>query len=301
MRLYQAFLSEHQRAHLCDTCIPYDARSNVGNDVREYELFRAIGASEGGDDPWGLISWKFEHKTCVPVAAFRAFCEREFRAGSDCAFINPMIANEAMYRNVWEQGEHCGHVGMARIAEHLGARAGIDTSASMGTDSFSLSNFFVGTPAFWDAYLAFVDGVLAELDAQARDGTEVGAIFTGNARYRRDPDATMRIFVIERLFSSFVKARPEIRCAAFPHPKVIYAEKLGAKLGTLLYRLSVAKNRALATNDEALLALWDDARRGFVNDLYVTAVWNMDDPHEIHLGERYAKLAGALAALGLDP
>ena len=50
----------------------------------------------------GLVSWKFEHKSPISLHAFHSFCQTAFAAGADCAFIDPMIGNEAVYANGWE-------------------------------------------------------------------------------------------------------------------------------------------------------------------------------------------------------
>jgi hypothetical protein len=263
-------------------------------------LFHEIYAGRQGKEPWGLISWKFKHKTSVPVPVFRDFCENRLKAGYDCVFINPMIGNEAIHYNVWEQGERCGCAGMLKIARHLQLHAGLDTLGGMGTDCFSFCNYFVGTPVFWDAYLTFVDNAVAGLKAEAGAGTGVGKIFTGSGNYHRDRSVSMRIFVIERLFSSFVKTRPEIRCTPFPHSRNLYLEKFGKKLGVLLHRLSLAKNHALLTNDAGLLKQWNEMRRGLFDTDYINTIWHLDDPHDLYLSEEYARLAERLSRTGLD-
>ena len=291
MKLYQSFINNSQRSHITDVCIPYDASWNTKRDAREFELFRDIYKGKHSNEPWGLISWKFEHKTCVPVTVFKTFCGSKLNDGYDCVFINPMIANEAVYLNVWEQAEHCGHKGMAKIAQHLQEHAGINTAGHMGKVSFSFCNFFVGTQIFWEAYFAFIDKAISELNTQAQSGTEVGVAFSNSGHYKRDQSATMKVFVIERLFSSFVISCPEIKCSAFTYSKDIYIRKFGDKLGALLYRLSFVKNHALATRDIELLNLWNDTRLGLINDSYVYAIWNMDDPSAFYLGEQYAKFS----------
>ena len=300
MNLYQSFIGDSQHSHISDVCIPYDASQNTGGDVREYELFREIHRGRHDDEPWGLISWKFEHKTCVPAPEFRAFCESKLSEGHDCVFINPMIGNEATHFNVWEQGEHCGHKGIKQIAQHLHLCADLDTLGCMGKESFSFCNYFVGTPAFWSAYLTFIDNAMTELKAQAKAGTEVGNIFAGGGNYISDQSASMRIFVIERLFSSFVKTQSEIRCAPFQHTRNIYIKKFGEKLGMLLHQLSLVKQRALVTNDSELMNLWNEMRNCFFSDSYMYAVWQLDDPPEFYLGSQYAKFADRLSKLGLD-
>src|SRR6266446_6947392 len=114
MKLFQSYVGEEQKSLVAVEAIPFDASLNSAPETREYELFKNIFADNlhGNDDEWGLVSWKFEHKSLISIETFRAFCEEQFRSGYDCVFINPMIGNEALYFNVWEQGHHMGHKGL---------------------------------------------------------------------------------------------------------------------------------------------------------------------------------------------
>ncbi|HUT39815.1 MAG TPA: hypothetical protein VM011_00605, partial [Gammaproteobacteria bacterium] len=205
MKIYQAYMDVEQRAFVCDGAIPFDASANCAPGTREYELFKQLHAdpaNRDGNEPWGLVSWKFEHKAPAGFRDFHAFCRSAFDAGADCAFINPMIGNEAVYANGWEQGIHCAHTGIEKIAYFLEQKMGIQVATVCAASTFAFCNYFVANRRFWDAYFAFIDRALALLDAEAVAGTEVGQIYSGSGQYERDASAAMRIFVIERLFSA---------------------------------------------------------------------------------------------------
>ena len=85
----------------------------------EYDIFKHIRHKEN-PDVWGLLSWKFELKSCVSVSAFLAHAKMCLSSDADCCFINPMILNEAVFGDVWEQGELVGHKGMVALRDYRG-------------------------------------------------------------------------------------------------------------------------------------------------------------------------------------
>ena len=172
MKIYQAYMNTQQRDFVCQQAIPFDASANSAPDTREYELFKMIHADPSlrdGDEPWGLVSWKFEHKSPVSLGEFHDFCRSAFASGADCAFINPMIGNEAVYANVWEQGIHCAHTGIEKVAYFLEEKMGIHVASVSDVSTFAFCNYFVATPRFWARYFEFIDAALGLLDAEAGD------------------------------------------------------------------------------------------------------------------------------------
>lgn len=103
MKIFQAYIGEAQRALVAARAIPFDAADNTDAGTREYDLFHRIHldpAIDTDSEPWGLVSWKFAHKSPVSLDEFGSFAEQAFADGADCVFINPMIGNEAVYANV---------------------------------------------------------------------------------------------------------------------------------------------------------------------------------------------------------
>jgi hypothetical protein len=278
MKLFQAFIGDEQRSFVSPSAIPFSAHDNTGNDQREYELLKRIWVEQSkADDPWGLISWKFQHKSLVSVDEFVDFAAASLTAGADCVFINPMIGNEALYYSVWEQGTDCGHAGLDKIIAFLNKNVGPRMAAPMGTESFAFCNYFVATPRFWNDYFKFVDGALSSLEAEVLNRSEVGKAYSGSASYARAPNTSMRPFVIERLFSSFV-VQKSINCAAFPFTSEHYGLKFGGQLGRFLRALSRLKNSALQSQDKQKLQYWDRARQNILRNGIKVAVWHLDDP-----------------------
>jgi len=291
MKIYQSFLGEEQRAWVASCAIPYDVAANTGPNQREYEVFKAVHAQAQGDpEPWGVVSWKFEHKSLVPLDAFAAYARPLLERGHDCVFINPMIGNEAVFLNVWEQGE-ITHRGMKAIYEFLRTITLAPAWAPMGAAQFAFCNYFVANRRFWTNYFSFVDYVLGRLQSEAEGDSAVGALYTGPANYARDPSLTMRPFIIERLFSSFAAIATPLRIAAFPHPPERYRAKFGDRLGGILHGLSALKNRAIAEDDKAALRRWHDLRAPLLQTPAARSlIFDCDDPPPVLFGQAFRGL-----------
>ncbi len=290
MKLYQSYIGPVQRMLVSPNAIAFDAQHNTGRDQREYELLKSIRLSqgEGQPEPWGLVSWKFEHKTLITVSDFTKFCARQFAAGADCVFVNPMVGNEAVFFNVWEQGVGVGHAGMDQIVTFLQSRIGPSMMNLMGRASFACNNYMVATDAFWSAYFAFVDHGLAALEIEAANQTPVGLIYAGSAHYARDPTVTMRPFIVERLLSTFlVHPSCQFRCAYYPFGQEHYQRKFGVQLGRLLHKLSMTKNRALADRNGEALQKWHRLRGSILSDAYLYAILHLDDPAAFYLNPEF--------------
>jgi hypothetical protein len=290
MKIYQAYTDAQQRDFVCAGAIPLDAAANCAPGTREYELFRMLYAEPAvgdGDEPWGLVSWKFEHKSPAGFPVFRDFCRAAFANGADCAFINPMIGNEAVYANVWEQGIHCAHTGIEQVAYFLGQRMGIRVTAVSDVSTFAFCNYFVARRRFWDAYFSFIEQALGLLDEEAARGTEVGLIYSGSGRYGRDASASMRIFVIERLFSSFLLQQDTLRVSAWTPAASDYDRKFGVRTGQLLWNLSRVKQRAVEADDLSIYQAWDRQRSALLADGHIQVVWQLDDPFAMPLTREY--------------
>ncbi len=303
MKIYQAYMDVEQRAFVCDGAIPFDASANRAPGTREYELFKQLHADPANRDanePWGLVSWKFEHKAPVAFRDFHAFCRSAFDAGADCAFINPMIGNEAVYANGWEQGIHCAHTGIEKIAYFLEQNMGIQVATVCDTSTFAFCNYFVANRRFWDAYFAFIDRALALLDAAAVAGTEVGQIYSGSGQYERDASAAMRIFIIERLFSAFLLQQDAFRVRAWTPGADDFDRKFGVRLGALLWNLSRLKQRAVETDDLAVYQVWDRQRSALLADWHINIVWNLDDPFAMPLTHEYREFRTFCATMFND-
>ncbi len=290
MKIYQAYMDAQQKEFVCENAIPFDASGNCATGTREYELFRQIHAdpaNRDNEEPWGLVSWKFDYKSPIGLADFHRFASSAFANGADCAFINPMIGNEAVYANVWEQGIHCAHTGIEKVAYFLQEEIGINVATVSDINTFAFCNYFIAGPAFWDRYFSFIEHALGLLDAEAASGSEIGQIYSGSGQYQRDASASMRIFVIERLFSTFLQQNPDLQVAAYTPTAADFDNKFGVRMGQMLWNFSRLKQRAVETDDLSLYNIWDKQRCTLLADWQINIVWNLDDPFAYPLSREY--------------
>ena len=292
MKLFQSYVNDHQRSFLSKSTIPVDASNNTEDNQREYELFKKILANhkELEKEPWGMISWKFQHKCLINPESFIEYALSKFDSGYDCVFINPMIGNEALYMNVWEQGAHCGHVGLDKIATYLANELGGRITAIMGKKSFAFCNYFIASPIFWKRYIEFTDHALDLLEHEAKNDTETGRIYGGSAHYYRDTAVSMRPFIIERLLSSFIEGT-HLKSIGYDYSSEQYQAKFGQELGSFLYKLSNLKNKAILQRDNQLINDFNSIRINLLNSDYRAVVWQLDDPFSYFISPEY-KLTG---------
>ena len=207
---------------------------------------------------------------------FLDFSENAFSFGTDVVFINPMIGNESMYKNVWEQGEHCGHVGMLVILEALFSKNELEKINIMPKSVFSFCNYFIGNKKFWDAYIKFCDGVLEKIASLKEKNLPVFELIYTSAHYMRNQTLDFRTFILERLFSTFLLLNGHIKSVFFDYASDVFEKKFGGEVGKYLYSLSVLKNDAILNADIAKLKKWNKMRRVALNS--PVGIWARDDP-----------------------
>lgn len=256
--------------------IPYPYTPGLGT---EYDLFKEIHEKVRPTEPWGLVSSKFEIKCPVSLSEFIDFAKNEFNAGADCVFINPMLVNESLFLDVWEQGRIVGHTGLDTIQKHLTEKNYIN-QAPMGIDSFAFCNYFIGNHLFWDKYFQYVDTILNDLDMESSSGTQTGAAFSGNANYHKNPTMNMKPFVVERLLSSFIEKYKNTLSFRHYRPEISHYElKCGRLYGQLLYQLSQMKNASISS--KSALQSWHEIRKKIINNRAIFfGLLHLDDPNE---------------------
>lgn len=282
--LYQPFISDTHKKHISQVATPYDARKNIGSHQREYELFQNLYATHknGPIKSWGLVSWKFNLKSPVTIEDFYEFASKRFDEGYDGVVINPMIANEALFANVWEQGINVGHQGMDVIVKFL-AESTPNILALTDRRSFAFCNYFAGNKNFWGRYFEFLEPRLDLLEKEARNDTHVGKVYSGNANYGKDKTATMRPFVIERLLSTFLSSAPDLKVAMLSFSEHHYVEKFGLRLGKILWKLSELKNHSFVTNNQDQKIKWNEIRKSILQSYARVIALHSDDAPEIYL------------------
>lgn len=281
--VYQPYFSEEQRAQLSPDCAQLDGRFNVATNSREYELFqhlmdRHLRERLSSERFWGLVSSKFDQKSPVPIGTFLSAAQAAQDNGYDAYVLNPMIGNAAIFIDVWEQGVLCGHRGLDQICALLTARG--YPSNILQVQEFAFCNYFCGNLRFWTSYFNFMSNVLDLFEAEARARTPVGLIYAGSAGYRRDPTATMRPFIVERLLSCFltIAVRSDaLKIACYQPTDRDFNYKFGPRIASALVPLYRLKAEAVERADEAMAKAWLMQRSAIVKN-NPAPVWELDDP-----------------------
>lgn len=209
VRIHQIFYAEEQRAALDPAFIPYDNRANPRPEWREYHVFRTewLAGRCGAGDVTGFLSWKFGTKTGLAGRAFVEFIGRH--PGHDVWFVHPHRVEPRPFATIWQQAEvhHPGIIGLAqRICDGVGIAVDLAT-LEQPREQVLFCNYWAGTRRFWDEYMAFCEPV----HRQIMEGLDAADRTLAWSRADREIDAPYVPFIMERLFSTFLALRPEIR------------------------------------------------------------------------------------------
>jgi hypothetical protein len=209
VRIHQIFYADDQRAALDPAFIPYDNRANPRPEWREYHVFRTewLAGRCGVGDVTGFLSWKFGAKTGIAGRAFVEFIERN--PGHDVYLVNPHRVEPRPFTGIWQQAEvhHPGITGLAqRILDAVGVTVDL-TTLSQPREQILFCNYWAGTRRFWDEYMAFCEPVHHQIREKLNSADRAIAW----SRADREIDAPYVPFIMERLFSTFLALRPDLR------------------------------------------------------------------------------------------
>ena len=183
--------------------VPWDISFNYGNPLVEYGLFRSL--VDHWDDRFdyeGIYSWKFAKKSGVDLGYLHQEIKYGIQTGYDAIILNPAIANNALFENMWSQAIAVGHpnfdqllikIGMENLRREL-----------LPVNTFSASSYIIGNYRFWVGFLQFVDDSLDEFESLAEMDSEFEELYFGSAGYHRDIEMDYRPFIIERLLQLFL-------------------------------------------------------------------------------------------------
>lgn len=290
--LYQPYFSDAEKSKTNNSCTPYDASWNTGTNSREYKLFKDIlNRNIPRGAPWGLVSRKFKYKSIISESEFINFANKNILNGYDCIFINPMIGNEAVFSNVWEQGINC-HPGMSELSSFMSNKGFDDRQYICKTESFGFCNYFIGTDIFWSQYTNYVDLVFGELMKEIRAKPTLKEAWNHGASYSKDKSLNMEPFFIERLFSSFLNTNDKIQRLRFPTTKNLYQLKFGITFGSHLFNvyqekidasnvMLFSKKRYQSNRNSNSIELWNQSRLKILKSRLRTSLYQLDDPIDL--------------------
>ena len=254
----------------------------------EYDLFKHVfDFGLAGDKPWGLVSWKFRLKSSIELQNFFEFSARELEAGADCVFINPMIANEAIFSNVWEQWVFTGPPIVRNLYSYLADNKLMKCPPVMDCLTFSFCNYFVANSNFWIRYFFYVDSILAAIEDEVLKNSPIGNVYKSSAGYPKNLNLSTKPFIIERLFSTFISENKDLDVRNYLYSQDMYTNKLGGVMGLFCKEMSDLKGLALKDNDSHALAEWQARRVNLLNDReQLFTLLNADDPSIIFANKR---------------
>lgn len=264
VRIFQIFYDDWHKQLLDPEFEPYD-NSGVTSELHEFAVFEKIAQSNlaRGATVWGALSWRFAEKTGMDGKAWRAAVGE--RPGHDVYFCNPFPANEALYHNVWAQGE-ISHPQFLTLARAFFEAAGLATDQIdliQPSSAFAASNYFVATPAFWEAYLRFVRRALG--NAERRLAPRMRALLHSKVADAQGFHfgATYVPFIVERLFPVFLATDG----ASFKACKVPLPQR-EAELNVHVRLLREMRDLAHRTKSLWMATCWVNYRNVYLHQLH---------------------------------
>jgi hypothetical protein len=205
LKIFQIYFEPWQRDLLDPAFVPLD-NSGTATELLEFDLFERLAASDHVKDVplWGALSWRFAEKAGLTGAELCAQIEAD--PGQDVYFCNPYPMHEALYHNLWLQGESA-HPRFLELVRAVFEVVGLPDQSQMILPSglFSTANYFIGSQAFWSAYLPWIRSVLKIADAKLPP--EIKEVLHSSAADERNIHAgqTYMPFIVERLFALFLR------------------------------------------------------------------------------------------------
>jgi len=206
IRIFQIYFEPWQRELLDPAFYPLD-NSRGASELMEFAVFEQLqkNAATQGAALWGALSWRFGEKTGMLGSDWvKQILDHP---GNDVYFCNPHTHNEAIFHNMWLQGE-TSHPNFLDITRAFFQAAGLDEKEIMSihpSSIYSAANYFVATPEFWARFIPYVRKVLVTADKKlppmVRDVL--------HSKVADDKGlhggATYIPFIVERLFGLFMR------------------------------------------------------------------------------------------------
>jgi hypothetical protein len=264
IRIFQIYFDEQHKPHLDRDFEAYD-NSGDKSPLLEFNVFDKLARSGDlkGVDLWGALSWKFGQKFGMSGAEFKR--EIQSKPGYDVYFCNPHPSTEAIYHNLWLQGE-TAHPNFIMLCKEIFEVAGLPTSILTEVQpsaEFASANYFVATPAFWDAYLPFIRSILEAADKKLSPKSRAMLYSTAADHKGLHANVSYIPFVIERLFAVFLKSAGK----KFRAQKIVPKQPVEG-LNVHLKLLSEMKDVAHRTKSMWLAACWVNYRNLYLSNIY---------------------------------
>jgi len=261
IRIFQIYFESWQRELLDPAFYPLDNGRST-SELMEFNVFEQLqrNAATQGVALWGALSWRFTEKTGMQGSELvKQIVEHP---DYDVYFCNPHPYNEALYHNMWVQGE-VSHPQFLELARLFYAAAGLDDKELRtieASGSFTAANYFVASPKFWDLFIPFVKRVLVAadkaLDPRVRDRLHSKVADDKGLH----AGATYVPFIVERLFTTFMRSEGK----GLRSYKVALPER-ERELNVHLKLLREMKDVAHRTQSAWLAACWVNYRNLYMS------------------------------------
>ena len=254
LRIFQVYYAPWQKDLLDPNYAAID-NSDIKSDLAEFLILEKLSKTDYIKDAklWGALSWRFTERTGMTSADWIKAIENN--RGKDVYYCDPLPINEALFHNVWLQGETT-HPNLLVIAQAFFKAAGLpedQLTKIAPAEEFSAANYFVGSPKFWSLYIPWINKTLAlankKMPPKLRD--------LMHSRITEGPHKGMSYvpFILERLFSVFMKtAGKDLAHFKIPLPAVENQLNVHLKL------LREVKNLSHNTKSAWLAAVWVNYR-----------------------------------------
>ena len=263
IRVFQIYYEPWHRDLLDPAFVPLD-NAGAKSELLEFSVFERLQAHAAtqGAQLWGALSWRFGEKTGMKGAELLEAMAAN--PGHDVYFCNPHIQNEAIYHNMWMQGEtaHPHFVALTRAVFQAADLDEGEIGALHPSSSYSSANYFVATPKFWALYVPFIRRVLKAADENLSP-TLRNALHSNAA----DPKglhggATYVPFIVERLFGYFMRTEGK---ALKAHKLPLLAREVELNVHQKLLR--DMKDVAHSTKSAWLAAGWVNYRNLYLSQM----------------------------------
>jgi hypothetical protein len=259
-KLFQICFTEDQLKDVDPLFTPFDNIANEHPELREYHNFiKAVDNNiVEGLDAWGFFGprWKKKLRYGSPDITY----EIENNPGHDVYLFNHARISDALFFNVWEQGESW-HPGIRKIARTVleqidGCDSGVINDLMIDQTTCYCS-YFVATKEFWNDYLEFLSKVSYHLENLPEEEKK---IYEQSAKYKRDESLNLFPFIIERMFSTFLLLnRKKYKIHSKQYDYSVYEAQIG-EFAKVLAALNNLKTLTLKHDSEEIFKQWNTIR-----------------------------------------
>ena len=259
VKLMQICFTKEQLDEVEVGFVPFDNTQNEKPELREYHNFKKIIKDEHdlGCDLWGAFGPRWREKMKYDGLEIREAIKNN--PGHDVYIFNHARVVNALTYNVWEQGE-MWHKGITKVTKYALEKCRYDPRVVdlPMTDLTCYCSYFVATREFWKKYIRFLDEIKYVLDNELDEEHE--KLYKSSANYARDSSLNLFVFIVERLFSTFLYLH-DYKVYTHEYDYSLYRDKV-EDFSYVLNALYQLKRKGM--QDEEVMNNWNVIRTFFL-------------------------------------